>query len=310
MRKFRNVAVAVMAALMVVGMNSTAFAASASTYAVTSSTVDGDGVTKSVTYIHLEDGEEVEVGTTSVTLAAEEWSNTASATETVTLYMSDDSGSVIRTFDLSSGQAIPGNAIKWGISGYEAWLGWPGYEVDYTQDSLRVVVLTNEENIEYIKSLIAAQASAAEEEVYDPNTYIDDVITKIETAAVDGTGVAKTEGLTGLSIDMMRALEENNVALEMSFDYDGVEYNITIPAGGAIVDEDIPWYGPLYLLAHYGQGTAATTSAASGSTYTVVSSDTLSLIAAEHDMGLAELAAKNPQITNMNIIFPGQVINL
>ena len=45
-------------------------------------------------------------------------------------------------------------------------------------------------------------------------------------------------------------------------------------------------------------------------TYTVVKGDTLSSIAERFGLTLAEIEAKNPQITNPNLIYPGQVINV
>lgn len=48
----------------------------------------------------------------------------------------------------------------------------------------------------------------------------------------------------------------------------------------------------------------------SGSTYTVKAGDTLSGIAVSHGMTLHDLEAANPQITNFNNIYPGQVIHL
>ncbi len=47
-----------------------------------------------------------------------------------------------------------------------------------------------------------------------------------------------------------------------------------------------------------------------GGTYTVQSGDTLSSIAAKFGISLAALEAANPQITNPNLIYVGQVINI
>lgn len=44
--------------------------------------------------------------------------------------------------------------------------------------------------------------------------------------------------------------------------------------------------------------------------YTVVSGDTLYAIARDNGESLAQLEAKNPQIANPNLIYPGQVINV
>ena len=47
-----------------------------------------------------------------------------------------------------------------------------------------------------------------------------------------------------------------------------------------------------------------------GATYTVVPGDTLSSIAVRYNVSLSALVAANPQITNPDLIFPGQVINI
>jgi len=57
-------------------------------------------------------------------------------------------------------------------------------------------------------------------------------------------------------------------------------------------------------------GTAVPTPVPGGSTYTVVSGDTLSRIAVNAGVSLAALEAVNPQITNASLIFVGEVINL
>jgi LysM repeat protein/GH25 family lysozyme M1 (1,4-beta-N-acetylmuramidase) len=49
---------------------------------------------------------------------------------------------------------------------------------------------------------------------------------------------------------------------------------------------------------------------AAGGRYTVKSGDNLSKIAASNGLTLAQIKAKNPQIKNPNLIYPGQVINI
>lgn len=49
---------------------------------------------------------------------------------------------------------------------------------------------------------------------------------------------------------------------------------------------------------------------ASPTTYTVQSGDSLWRIAVRFEIGVSELAAANPQIRNINLIFPGQRINI
>jgi len=56
--------------------------------------------------------------------------------------------------------------------------------------------------------------------------------------------------------------------------------------------------------------TPGTGGPAPGSSYTVKSGDTLSAIAAAHGVSLQSLIAANPQITNPNLIYPGQSINI
>ncbi|MBQ8397832.1 MAG: SafA/ExsA family spore coat assembly protein [Clostridia bacterium] len=50
--------------------------------------------------------------------------------------------------------------------------------------------------------------------------------------------------------------------------------------------------------------------AASAATHTVVSGDTMWKIAVRYEVGLSELRAANPQITNAALIYPGQVLQI
>jgi LysM repeat protein len=59
-----------------------------------------------------------------------------------------------------------------------------------------------------------------------------------------------------------------------------------------------------------GGGGPVVTPVPGGSSYTVVSGDTLSRIAANFGVTLAALEAANPQITNFSLIFPGNVITI
>jgi len=55
---------------------------------------------------------------------------------------------------------------------------------------------------------------------------------------------------------------------------------------------------------------SSTGSTSAGGNYTVKSGDSLSAIAAAHGVSLQALEAANPQITNPNLIYPGQNINI
>ncbi|MCM1191632.1 MAG: LysM domain-containing protein [Butyrivibrio sp.] len=137
--------------------------------------------------------------------------------------------------------------------------------------------------------------------------YEDKVNSQIKTAE-SGSTIVMDEGVTTLSNAMMQELlEKGDVSLRLEFTYEGTDYVIIIPAGAAL-DDDIPWYGPLYLAAHFGNSAEA--EAAPQATYVVKSGDTLSKIAAANHMTLKELLTKNPQIKDANKITAGKSINL
>ncbi|MCM1542824.1 MAG: LysM peptidoglycan-binding domain-containing protein [Blautia sp.] len=152
----------------------------------------------------------------------------------------------------------------------------------------------------------SAGSSAVEENSY--TRFENSLADQIETAA-SGSTVVMDKGISALSNSTMKELlAKGDVSLRMEFTYQDKEYVIIIPAGAAL-DNDIPWYGPLYLAQHFGNsaGTAATTGAAG--TYEVKSGDSLSRIAKENNMTLQQLLAKNPQIKDPNKIVVGQKIN-
>ena len=51
---------------------------------------------------------------------------------------------------------------------------------------------------------------------------------------------------------MKDLFKKKTVAMELEYTFEGKEYKVTIPAGAA-EDNDIPWYGPLYLQMRYGK---------------------------------------------------------
>ena len=119
--------------------------------------------------------------------------------------------------------------------------------------------------------------------------------------------VVKVIGVTALSnADMKELLKKSNVTLVMEFTYKEVNYVISIPSSAA-VDDDIPWYGPLYLVAQYSNAVPPA-NVTTGSTYTVQANDTMAKIAKLNGMTLGQLAAKNPQIKNLNKIKVGEQI--
>lgn len=108
-----------------------------------------------------------------------------------------------------------------------------------------------------------------------------------------------------LPIGIMTILKDNpSISLLFDFEYEGVKHTVLIPAGEAFVDDDIEWYGPLWLLGKYGEYNPE------AKKYEVQSGDSLKTIAEKNGISLEELIEKNPQINDVNRIYPGETINL
>lgn len=120
--------------------------------------------------------------------------------------------------------------------------------------------------------------------------------------------VIHMQDVNTLASNEVRQLLNRGLTLEMEYTYEGIDYKVRIPAG-ASMDDSISWYGPLYLAQHYGVDNAQVQNADTAA-YMVKKGDTLSRIASTNGMTLGELAAKNPQIKNLNRIVPGQIINI
>lgn len=129
---------------------------------------------------------------------------------------------------------------------------------------------------------------------------------QIAAAAPNSTvKVTREQNINTLSHDIMQLLvKRGDVTLDMEYTYQDKDYHIIIPAGKA-VDNEIAWYGPLYLSAHFSAGDVA-----DSYTYTVQKGDTLGRIARSHNTTVARLSAANPQIKNIDRIVPGQIINI
>lgn len=104
---------------------------------------------------------------------------------------------------------------------------------------------------------------------------------------------------------MQMLVKRSDVTLIMEYTYEGKDYRVVIPAGKAVNDE-IPWYGPLYLAGRYG---SSATVSLSGD-YIVKKGDTLGRIARDSGLSLAQVVAMNPQIKDVNFIKVGQKITL
>ena len=65
--------------------------------------------------------------------------------------------------------------------------------------------------------------------------------------------ITRDQNINALPNDIMQALyKKQTVALELEYTFQGNEYTVTIPAGKA-EDNEIAWYGPLYLQMRYGK---------------------------------------------------------
>lgn len=130
----------------------------------------------------------------------------------------------------------------------------------------------------------------------------------------ESTGGSSTGGTTtvtwneggALPLAVMQKLAENpNVTLEFTFTYEGVEHTVVIPAGTAIFDESIPWYGPEWLLTFYPEKGSTTSNGA----YTIQPGDTLGSLARRLGTTVEKLMALNPYITDPGKIYVGDKIN-
>lgn len=128
--------------------------------------------------------------------------------------------------------------------------------------------------------------------------------------------ITKEQKINALSNAAMQMLvKRGDVTLVMEYVYQGKEYRIVIPAGKA-VDDDIPWYGPLYLAAYYSDygipgsemGPAAKNE--EEEEYIVKKGDTLGAIGRAKGMTPGQIAKMNPQIKDVDVIRAGEKIKL
>lgn len=144
-------------------------------------------------------------------------------------------------------------------------------------------------------------ASTTPSDSQDDSGALEEDIASASALAAETGGLAtiRYSSDNALTSSVMKTLFDNpNVSFDYTFLFDEKEYNIFIPAGEAIYDPNIPVYGPLWLIAHYG----------SHRTYTIQSGDTLGAVASSLGTSVKSILARNPEITNPNVIYAGQVI--
>ena len=147
------------------------------------------------------------------------------------------------------------------------------------------------------------------------DTAKEEIKTLAESAGSQSASENQTVTLTSkeglaLDIDIMNILKNApGVTLDYTYTYLGNDYHVVIPGGDSvIVDESIPWYGPLWLAAHY-SADAQNEDTVTGD-YTILRGDTLGKIAKKYGTTVASLLKLNPSITNANRIFAGTTIRI
>lgn len=100
------------------------------------------------------------------------------------------------------------------------------------------------------------------------DTVMDKVNRRIDRAIAEAVAKRNEEGMiridgralgiSTLSRDVMRAINNAGLDAEFSYDYGGHHYVIIIPAGQAPVLDDVPYCGPMYLWSLFGRNGVVT----------------------------------------------------
>lgn len=137
--------------------------------------------------------------------------------------------------------------------------------------------------------------------------YIDPLDEMLDDAIENGsTATIYWDKGDALPNHIMQKLFNNpTLSLDFKFTYEGVEHEVYIGPGQA-TNDDIEWYGPLWLLEKYGDKKAE--SAVHG-VYTIVKNDTLNKLAVKFNTTVDELMRLNPYIKDNHWIYPGNKLN-
>ena len=195
------------------------------------------------------------------------------------------------------------------------------YETDYASEPLEIRIIdkleqinTSEQIYELSTTKSETQDYAAEEDIFLSPDYLDSLYSMLEDAIEAGgeQTIYWNQG-TALPYDIMKLLEEHpNITLVFSYSYQGNDYKVSISGKTFKADPKIEWYGPVCLYSLFGGASISTSASANPTslgnrTYTVISGDTLSKIAADLHVSVGELTRIN-NITNPNYIRIGQII--
>ncbi len=156
-----------------------------------------------------------------------------------------------------------------------------------------------------------SNSSAGTSTVSDWNG-INDLMGKLQEAAAKGGNQSVTYyGNFALPYEVMKFLQDNpKVTLYYNVYYaeEGKTYNTKIGGKKVVADQNIPWYGPLYLASIYGttQSASAPVTVGDGE-YLIQDGDTLSSIAASLNVSVSHLVSAN-NIENPDLIIAGKIL--
>ena len=106
---------------------------------------------------------------------------------------------------------------------------------------------------DYIQQSRCGTSSAEEEKTVKTASerVQDKALRQIDEALQTGSATAvfdgRIYGINTLSRDLMGEINRRGVSMVFKYTYNGYYYEITIPAGQAPTDPNVPWCGPMYL---------------------------------------------------------------
>ena len=150
--------------------------------------------------------------------------------------------------------------------------------------------------------------------IAETNSQLEAMAEKLEKGEkVENATVYLTAG-DSLPLSIMKTLKAcPGVTLDFRCTYKGEKLHFVLKGGEELViDENIPWYGPMYLKSVYGvagEDKNAGEKQTATEKYVIQRGDTLYRIARQLGTSLAEILGKNPQIKDPNRIWAGQLLN-
>lgn len=139
---------------------------------------------------------------------------------------------------------------------------------------------------------------------------ISEVYRRLISGEVTGEQIVYYNEGGALPYELLQTLQScPGVTLDFKCEYEGKQYHFRIKGGtGLILDENIPWYGPLYMAEYFGEVQDEPSVTGHGS-YVVKSGDTLSQIAAAFNTTVDYLVSLN-NLQNRDYIKEGQVLKI